>query len=73
MCYHIRYESNSFFLQAIPVVLKNKDICIETSALLDADSDTSLISLGIVNKLNVDSIKLNMRIQNEVLNEKPKD
>ena len=61
---------NSSFLKLIPVVLKKK---IKISALLDADSDATLISLTIADKLNADGIKQNLGIWNAVLNKKPID
>ena len=52
---------------------EKRDVYIKINDLLDADSDVTLISLTIADKLNPDSIKQNLVIRNAVLNTKPID
>ena len=52
---------------------EKRDVYIKINNLLDADSDVTLISLTIADKLNPDSIKQNLVIRNAVLNTKPID
>ena len=63
--------TNSAFLQIIPVILKSGETCIRTNALLDTDSEATLIRSNIVNYLKLDGATQNLKIANAVLNQKP--
>ena len=62
---------NSVFLQIIPVILKNEETCIRTNALLDTDSDATLVRSDIANYLELNGVTQNLKIANAVLNQKP--
>ena len=64
-------STNSEFLQIIPVILKSGETCIRTNALLDTDSDATLVRSNIVNYLKLDGFTQNLKIANAVLNQKP--
>ena len=63
--------TNSAFLQIIPVILKNGETCIRTNALLDTDSEATLVRSNIVNYVKLDGVTQNLKITNAVLNQKP--
>ena len=46
-----QYRTNRAYLQIVPVKLMNKDIVVETNALLDTGSDTTLFRSDIATKL----------------------
>ena len=56
-----QYRTNRAYLQIVPVKLMNKDIAVETNALLDTGSDTTLLRSDI-------AVKLQLKGQNRKLN-----
>ena len=50
-----QYRSNRAYLQIVPVKLMNKHIVVETNALLDTGSDTTLLRSDIATKLQLNS------------------
>ena len=48
-----QYRTNRAYLQIVPVKLMNKDIVVETNALLDTGSDTTLLRSDIATKLQL--------------------
>ena len=62
--------TNSVFLQMIPVISKSGETCIRTKALLDTDSEATLVRFNIVNYLKLDGVTQNLKIANAVLNQK---
>ena len=62
--------TNSAFLQIFAVILRSGETCIRTNALLDTNSDATLVRFDIANYLKLDGVTQNLNIANAVLNQK---
>ena len=65
-----QYRTNRAYLQVVPIKLMNKDIVVETIALLDAGSDTTLLRSDIAAKLQLKGEDRKLKINSALFHRK---